>query len=219
MNFYGHATIAYQHTPAPPYILGSMFPDFVSMSGNRVKRICDDVISDGVALHQATDNAFHRSPIFIELCSEAAKTLNRNGVKSGSARAVAHAGIELFLDGSIEYDQDVCDAYHEALDFAGTSQIQEKILWRSDADHERWQLVIERLQTVNIPDRYRDPGFVVQRLVNMLVFRPQLALSESELVSVEQWAERMQPLIEEKSTEMMWHVYQGLQRMGVHSEG
>jgi hypothetical protein len=58
MNFFGHALVAAHKTPDPPFVLGSMLPDFAAMLRLRLPAMRDELMRDGVAFHHATDRAF-----------------------------------------------------------------------------------------------------------------------------------------------------------------
>ena len=76
-----------------------MLPDFESMVKVRVVEVSDNSIQHGMNLHHRTDDAFHRAPTFLSLCTEALADLSDRGVRRGTARSVAHVGTEMFLDG------------------------------------------------------------------------------------------------------------------------
>src|SRR5687768_8762401 len=77
-----------------------MLPDLASMAGVRLDttELPDDVAA-GVRHHYAADAAFHGHESFIRLLRTVRTALADAGVARGPARAAAHVGVELALDG------------------------------------------------------------------------------------------------------------------------
>ena len=75
MNFFGHAVVAGWFEGDPRYVLGSMLPDFASMSGTRLNPVEQPEVAAGVALHHRTDDAFHGAPSFLHLMTFARERL------------------------------------------------------------------------------------------------------------------------------------------------
>ena len=188
VNFFGHATIALtegEQRGNPGYVLGSMLPDFASMAGMRLAGVDDPSIEAGVALHHRTDDAFHGAPTFVRLMGGAQDELEATGMRHGSAMAIAHVGVELLLDGCLVERLGVDPSYHAALETEDAP-----IRWRHDEGPTRWEFMRRRLRAAPIPDGYRDPDFVAERLVRILSGRPRLALEERERSTVFSWARR-----------------------------
>lgn len=187
MNFYGHNAIACERNARPAFVLGSMLPDFTGMCGARLARVEHPEVQRGIELHHATDRAFHGAPTFVKLCSEATAILCEEGLRRGSARAVAHVGVELLLDGMLSDRADLLRAFHRALDIAATAAVSDALVWSQSWGTARWQYFLERLQQAPVPEGYRDPDFVADRVRNALSRRPRLALSERDASVVRQW--------------------------------
>ncbi len=103
MNFFGHALIAQRDeaTRGPvraEFVLGAMLPDFASMLRTRLPLASLDALEAGLSFHHRTDDAFHGSQSFLEFSGQAFSFLSDRGVSRGTARAVAHVGVELLLD-------------------------------------------------------------------------------------------------------------------------
>lgn len=183
MNFFGHATVALWSNDEPAHVFGAMLPDFAGMVGTHVSRAVDhDVLQGGVDLHHRTDDAFHGAPLFIELCRDALHQMEADGVTRASARAVAHVGTELLLDGWLASNDTAVAAYRDAMQ-AGPSLIR-SIDFRSADGPDRCQWLLSRLSPAPIPQRYVDTDFVTERLVFALASRPRLALSPDDAVRV-----------------------------------
>jgi hypothetical protein len=188
VNFIGHATVALWTRTAPDFVLGSRLPDFAGMAGTRLARAdrsslarggtarFDELPSDplcaGIALHHRTDDAFHGAPQFVELLEETLDVLTGQGVPRGTARAVAHIGTEMLIDGELVLAPEVAAAYTRAL-------AVERPLDALFVDAEggpRWSRLRERLLGHGVPYDYRDPDSVLRRLQLVLRSRPRLAI-------------------------------------------
>src|ERR1044071_1149644 len=76
-----------------------MLPDFATMCGGRIDAADEVAVAGGIALHHATDAAFHQLPVVTGLMRELDAELQRAGCARGPRRAVSHIGVELLLDG------------------------------------------------------------------------------------------------------------------------
>jgi hypothetical protein len=180
VNFVGHAHVALALRPAPAFVLGAMLPDFASMCRARI-RIEDapenEPIAAGVALHHATDDAFHSAPEFIALCVATSESLERAGLSWGAARAAAHVGTELLLDGLLLDDAPTRDALSAATECLGSAAVAAAI--RVDGrGAAHWPELVVRVRTRGTPTFYRSPTLVADRLVSILADRPRLAIEE-----------------------------------------
>jgi hypothetical protein len=213
VNFFGHAKVATWKSDNPTFIFGSMLPDFAAMCGNALRELFDQELRAGVELHIATDQLFHRSPVFVALCSRATESLGARGVKRASARAVAHVGLELMVDGELSADLDARSAYLDALQAGESDRLGENIRWRYQWSQKDWGRLLAILRSSDIPQGYRDTNFVVERLVNLLARRPNLALTTlQEITAVSDWVVETRPFVAEQSPIMVEHVKNGLGR-------
>jgi len=177
VNFVGHVAVARWHGADPAFVLGTMLPDFLGMARARVRTIDDPAVARGVALHHETDDVFHHAPPFLELCAMAGEALEAAGVRRGTARAVAHIGAELFLDGILlEGDDELRRLYVDGLAAGRSDRAGGRIAFRSDEAATRFATLQRRLEGFGVPDGYRDPAFVGDRLVGALASRPRLAI-------------------------------------------
>ena len=109
MNYFGHAAVASWTTSVPRVLLGAMLPDLATMCAARLAAADaqpDPDLARGIALHEATDAAFHKLPAATALMRELDDRLDRAGCARGPRRAVAHVGTELLLDGVYIDDAD-----------------------------------------------------------------------------------------------------------------
>lgn len=173
MNFVGHIHIAlFETAPSDAFLVGSMLPDFASMARVRLSTASGD-LAEGIAHHHRTDERFHGAPDFIRLCAEIARELEAAGVPWGGARAVAHVGIEMLLDGDLLDETGTLDAYRRAARRLLDPEVRS--LART-ADAPRFEQLLVRLESYGPPLFYRDPALVAERLIRMLESRPRLAI-------------------------------------------
>jgi hypothetical protein len=172
VNFFGHATVAgWEVEATSAFVLGAMLPDFATISGARSVRPTHPETTRGVALHHATDAVFHAAPDFIVLTTRVREQLEREGIANGGARAAAHVGIELLLDGTLVTDARAGDRYVRALADAETH-----IACAGADDVPRLARFLDRLRVAGIPYPYADPRAVAARVERALSSRPLLAL-------------------------------------------
>jgi hypothetical protein len=187
MNFFGHATVAVKRSDEPRFVFGAMLPDFCSMAGARLDLVLDPELARGVALHHETDRVFHAAAPFQALCASALCTLEPEGVARGSARAVGHVGSELLLDGLLAQDGQARAAYTHSLEVALRAGLERELAFRGTTDAVRLRELLERLMHAPLPEAYREPDLVCDRLYAILARRPRLALQERDRVPVRRW--------------------------------
>lgn len=172
MNFYGHAVLAAEQCSQPRFVLGAMLPDLVGMVGLRLPPLGDPELRAGVDHHHLIDACFHRAPAFLELVTSAFSQLCDDGVPRGPARAVAHVGVELLLDGWLATHDAGEYAYRAGLAIAAHAEDLQRA-----ADPHALERLSARLQRAPLPQRYCEPTFVAERLAHVLQSRPRLRLS------------------------------------------
>src|SRR2546426_10328162 len=145
MNFFGHAVLAIRHTTDPAFVLGAMLPDFATMIRARPPLTEHAAIDSGMRFHWKTDDAFHRSQALGDLTHAAVTWLSARGVRSGSALAAAHVGVEILLDAALADDAPAQHAYLAALDGAGPRELGRHVTWASDEQSMRFDRLRERL--------------------------------------------------------------------------
>jgi hypothetical protein len=182
MNFFGHATVARLVDEDPAFVLGAMAPDLLGMCGLAAGASSSPRLAAGQAHHLAVDAAFHGSAAFVTLQSWAVGNLIARGLRRGPARGAAHVGIELLLDGELASDGRARAAYDRSLAIAdGACQ---PFHWPEESSGARWRTLVRRLRAGTIPDSYRDPDFVADRLVGALRGRPRLAMTTAESLAL-----------------------------------
>lgn len=179
MNFFGHVAIARHVDDDPAFLLGAMAPDLLSMCGAPSGRPTSAGVAAGQAHHLAVDAAFHASPAFVDLQLWAVRALGSAGLRRGPARGVAHVSIELLLDGVLAGDAGSQAAFRRGLGAADPFE------WPDPPAAARWRALIARLRQGTIPDAYRDPFFVAERVTAILARRPRLALFPAETCAMQ----------------------------------
>jgi hypothetical protein len=192
VNFYAHACVALWRSDDPRFLFGAMVPDLTAMMGLRYATSSDVALNSGIELHHATDAAFHGAGHFLAMCSSGVAELTEHGVARGAARAVAHVGTELLLDGRMSHDRDARASYGEALQYAVTHELAETLALPDPRDRARLHAGVARLTIAPLPEGYRRPAFVLDRLEHVLARRPRLALQPGDLPHVERFLERAQ---------------------------
>lgn len=180
MNYFGHVAIASWLHTAPGTLLGSMVPDFASMSGVRVADAAGDPdVAAGIALHHQVDGIFHQLPIVTGLMRDLDTILEDAGCARGPRRGTAHIGVELLLDGVLVADPTYRAAYTAALAH------EPNITWKDAADPARFQALVTRLRRYGPPDDLTDPSSIAERLAHVLGRRPLLKPTPADQRAIE----------------------------------
>jgi hypothetical protein len=189
MNFFGHATLAARFSDRPEFVVGAMLPDFSNMLGLGKPCAQDSVLAAGIHFHHITDRAFHDLAIFRRLCREATVVMGARGVARGTARAVAHVGVELLLDDALAESAAARSAYVAGLRAGQRPELLRGLLWPS-AEHALARLM-SRLESA-----FEDRGVaqvstsvIVERLSHTLGRRPRLAIAPRDVPAVGDWVE------------------------------
>jgi acyl carrier protein phosphodiesterase len=190
VNYFGHAAVASWRSAAPGTVLGSMIPDFSTMSGARVESTADLDLAAGIELHHATDAAFHTLPAVTGLMRELDDALARRSCARGPRRAVAHIGIELMLDGVLVREPGYREAYER-----GIAHEPRGIAWKDAGDDARFAKLIERLRTYGVPHDLERVDAIVHRLSRILGHRPLLAPSPGDLRAIAASLTELQPRV------------------------
>jgi hypothetical protein len=192
MNFFGHAAVAARFSDRGEFVLGAMLPDFSSMLGLREPVAQDSVLAAGIRFHHVTDRAFHDLAIFRRFCKEAIVVLEGRGVARGTARAVAHVGVELLLDAALAEGAAARSAYLAGLRAGQRPELLRVLLWPA-AEHARLSRLMSRLE--GFAGGFEERGgisLVVERLSRTLAPRPRLAIVPDDVQAVSDWLELCQ---------------------------
>jgi hypothetical protein len=178
VNFFGHAAVASWSTSEPGVALGAMLPDLASMCGGRIASTEDAAVEAGIALHHASDAAFHRLPVVTALMRELDGELDRRRCARGPRRAVAHIGVELLLDGVLTGEPAYCSAY------LGGLAHDANLTWRDHEGAPRFAVLLDRLRARGVPEDLQRPEAIATRVHRILAHRPLLAPSPDDLRAI-----------------------------------
>ncbi len=189
MNLGAHMIVARSFSEDPRYWLGAALPDLASMGGFRLLGTTPDaVVTGGIAFHHRTDEAFHHHPWFTDLQHPLRETLLADGLTRGAARAIAHVGPELLLDGCLLAS--AVDGATHAVTLARALDTVESL--RPDLvplvvpdRRDRWLDHLERVGDWRPTDDDQRVEAVARRLHRILQRRPRLAFDRGQLGVVE----------------------------------
>ncbi len=208
MNFFGHAAVASWSSGEPGFVLGAMLPDFFSMIRARPLEIDSDTLAEGVRFHHRTDSVFHDSVTFLRLSSGARSELSEQGLRRGSARAVAHIGVEILLDGWLASDARARSAYREAL--GAHPSFAPHLVWRTAAEKTSLGGLLRALEDRGVSREHAKPEIVTLRIERALAPRPRLALAPNEVPLVRAWAESARDHVADAGEELLLEMRAGL---------
>lgn len=183
MNFFGHAYLV-REAADPRFVLGAMLPDFCSMTGARPAAIAEGVLAAGVAHHHAVDDVFHRSAAFVAAQERSTTRLKADGVRWGTARAVAHVGVELLIDGELTRRELASAAYLDALAVGTASATFAGVTWKDPSRGARVPELLRRLSAHGVPYDYQEADVVLARLEGALRHRPRLCIETDQREAV-----------------------------------
>jgi len=215
MNFFGHALIAQRDeaTRGPiraEFVLGAMLPDFASMLRTRPPLATLDTLSAGVSFHHRTDDAFHGSQSFLEFSRQASSFLSDRGLSRGTARAVAHVGVELLLDAAFAGENGANEAYLSAVACALGEPVRGFIFWQTSDVSERFQQLCRSLRNRGRFQENPASELVAERLRGILADRPRLAMDERGLLVVREWVSSARSRITSGAPQLLREVEQRL---------
>ena len=208
MNLYAHAVVAALEDDRPRFVLGAMLPDLAGMAGLRIAALDDPSLERGVAHHHRVDAAFHASSGFLDLSAGARNELLAEGVPRWSAHAIGHVGVELLLDGCLSEVESGRGSFERAR--AEAPGAASDVVWKRPDRERRWARLCDWLAESPVPDGYRDPDFVAERVRRILARRPRLALDARGEEALARWAHRARPLVADRAGALLDEVAERL---------
>ncbi len=162
--------------------MGVVAPDLCASAGVTLDRP-SGALGEGIAHHRRIDARFHDLPWFRSSVQELSVDLQAAGVRRGPARAAAHVGCELMIDGELLADPDVDRALAETWlvlachgpEVSGAVAVSDRLRWR------RW---LDRFVAGVEPRRYAEPAVAAFATGRILHRRPRLAIDASEQPAV-----------------------------------
>src|SRR5690349_14388018 len=196
MNLVGHVAAALRPDrgdPSSDFLVGCMLPDLAAIARVRMATPTGD-LGRGVEFHHACDAAFHESIWFRDTNRNLRDVLLEAGVTTGAARACAHAGTEMLLDGALVTEPRIERCARRTL--AAVDADAELLASLAPADARA--VVTERLHLVGSsldPLRYRDPVFVADRLHRMTAGRRRIEVRRRDVPTIADTLARFAPAI------------------------
>lgn len=196
MNIGGHIAVAMRLVPDAPRVwLGAALPDLGAMGRFRLMGdSADPDVTSGIALHHATDDAFHRHPTFTEAMARLRADLAADGVGRGPARAAAHVGPELLIDGFLLADARLRNAIDDAFD--EIQPLSHALATLVETDNEAWIRHLSKVSAWGIPSDYSDPHAVAARLHRILSQRPRLKFGRAHVEAIGRRLAAEQPALD-----------------------
>jgi hypothetical protein len=214
VNLVGHVAVAARSaTDAPAALLaGAMLPDLGAIARVRLQPPAPSphdpaarAVAAGIALHHVSDAAFHASPWFNEHNRELRDTLLDAGVDRGPARACAHAGLEMLLDGHLVADAHVAaatDAAFLVLVTPGPAR-DAAIALVTPAERADWAARLDHIGRSLDPTAYRSPRGVALRLERMTRGRTRIELRAEHVDAVADALEASHPVVARDATRVV----------------
>ncbi|MET0627097.1 MAG: hypothetical protein ABW033_01410 [Acidimicrobiia bacterium] len=187
MNLVGHVAVGLARFPTaePPFLLGCMLPDLAAMARVRLGP-ASGAMGDGVALHHASDAAFHSSAWFRQYNLLVRDDLLAAGVDRGPARASAHAGLEMLLDGGLASDPAIVDAteaaFAAARDHRPTADDVAALV--DERDRDLWRERVAMIGHAVHPGAYTSTDEIAWRLHRMTRGRARIELRRDQVEAV-----------------------------------
>jgi hypothetical protein len=184
MNFLAHAAVARRHDTHPAYLLGSVLPDLLPMTGlpathrHLDRSSVEPRVAEGWRDHHRADAAFHALPRFLVGVHALRTDLRQTRLATGSRRAVAHVGWELLLDEAVAGDPATISDFRAALGHGATL-----------ATDPHWQALLARLGTIE-PRSPADAETVAWHAHRAVGHRPRLAFDPAAVTEVAEVLER-----------------------------
>ncbi len=204
MNFVGHIAAGLRigdDRVAPEFLVGTALPDFAAMGRTRL-RTADGALADGIALHHATDQAFHAETWFLDFERELRGLLRDDGLPDGAARACAHVGPELLLDGALLDDPAVASGVRTVYREIAAPD-DETVELAPEGQHDQWRAHLVGVATHLDPFTYRDAAIVAHRLHAITSRRPRLAFDADLVGVVRARMASVQPRITSSATDVL----------------
>jgi len=195
----GHVAVAERRAPGspPPFLAGAVLPDLAAMARVRLAPAAGDLLADGIAFHHAADAAFHASRWFNDHNRALRDTLLRAGVDRGAARASAHAGLEMLLDGGLADRPSVVRATGAAI-----AEVSTPGATRDAAealvpviDRTRWSERVELIARSFDARAYVSPDEIARRLHRMTSGRSRIELPAAQVPFVARALAALQPTV------------------------
>ncbi|MCA9634193.1 MAG: hypothetical protein KC766_41395 [Myxococcales bacterium] len=213
MNFFGHLAVATWYSRDAAHHLGAMLPDLATMLGAPAPMAELGRVAEGIELHHRTDAVFHACGPFRELNSKAFAELESRGLPRGAARAVAHIGTEILLDGVLAEQARTRAAFRRALTFGAMNETALALRWRTPPEPGRLAALCRVIAERDIQRDSQLPERVAYRLDRILGHRPRLRIPPEQLPLVEGWAREADAGVRDHADGLLREVARGLEEI------
>jgi len=218
VNLVGHVAVAVSDDDAPApdaeFLVGCMLPDLAAIARVRMTSKPGGELGHGVEFHHACDVVFHESVWFRARTVEVRDALLAAGVDRGAARACAHAGVEMVLDGALVADTRLREHVRTtlvAVDAAAGTALAGLV---AGTDRAEWAQRLRMIARSLDPQRYAHPRFVAERLHRMTSGRPRIALRAEHVDVVADTLAGVRVPIGEDAAGVVGHVRAAVGRPG-----
>jgi hypothetical protein len=173
------------------------------MGGFRLTGSSDNAdVTAGIAAHHETDRLFHGHQWFLDLNRDIRAELVGLGVGRGPARAVAHVGVELLLDGHLLAQSAGAEMNRTA--FGVLDQIGSDVASLVEAeDQDNWLRHLDKFTNRRTPIDLGDPEAVAERLWMILSRRPRLQLDSNHVDLVTRSLQAVKPHIDATAEDLV----------------
>lgn len=203
MNLGGHIAVAAKLSSRPDVWLGAALPDIGAMGRfNLLGDKPDGEIAEGIALHHATDDLFHGHEWFKAHQANLFEALSKAGVRRGAAKAVAHVGPELLLDGELLAHPVMNSQISAGMERLIPNVDRVELLVQLEK-RASWRGHLERVASRGAPTFYGDPHQVAVSLQRILSSRPRLALDRSQVNLIGDLLSEVHPEIKATGVELI----------------
>ncbi len=207
VNFFGHAVMAMERGKGHAFVVGSMLPDFASMLRAKVPTAESAEVTEGIAFHHATDEAFHGAPSFLRASSASFTWLTDAAMDRGSARAIAHVGVEILLDRTLALEADRRTGYLESL---AHEVAFDATRWGKPEEAVRAAELRSALLRHGVDIHDCAEAVIAERLFRILARRPRLAFPREDLPKVQAWVAQMDPQVRDLASAILAEVRSGI---------
>jgi hypothetical protein len=204
VNFVGHIAVgaAVASGDDAEFLVGTAVPDFASMARTRLRGAAPGALADGITLHHATDRAFHADEWFLALERDLRAGLLADGLPDGGARACAHVGVELLLDGALLSETDVASAVSSV--YEGIGEPSDAVVeLAAPLERARWHEHLVGISQRLDPTSYSDADAVGRRLHTITSRRPRLAFPPTMVETVCARLHTLQPRISDGAQDVL----------------
>jgi len=186
LNLIGHIAVARRIGSHPHdadvVALGSVVPDLAAWGRFRLtgRHAQGTALGHGISIHHQTDTEFHSHRWFVDIQTQIRSALESAGVGRGPARACAHVGTEMLIDGTLHQDPQIAEATSAALGVIGSAPRGLTQIVAPDTVTD-WERHLGSVVWYGIPVDYHDPHAVAARLGRILNRRPRLRLDPNDV--------------------------------------